>query len=339
MMERKMTLKKLAKHLNVSIATVSKSLNDSPEISERTKQRVKEFAVQANYVPNEFAQSLKGKKSKTIGVIIPNVLAHFFAKSLHSIETEASKLGFKIIVCLSNESNKKEAESIKTLIHGNVDGIIVSLAKETQKNQNFRHFSKALDYHIPIVLFDRISENLFCDKITIDDAESAEKATTELLDSGCKNILFLSTIHSTSVGEEREKGYKTALQKKGLASKVIHLKDQEQLQSQLPGLLQKQKIDAILAADELSAVASMRMALKNGFKIPEEISVIGFTNGLLGANYIPSLTAIDQNAEKQGLLALEAMVKRIENKIPSDPVHQIIETTIIHRESTRILIK
>lgn len=334
-----MTLKKLAKHLNVSIATVSKSLNDSPEISERTKHRVKEFAIQVNYVPNEIAQSLRGKKSKTIGVIIPDVLAHFFAKSLHSIENEASRLGLKIIVCLSNESMAKEAESIQTLIHGNVDGIIVSLAKETQKKQNFEHFARAVDYQIPIVLFDRISENLLCDKITINDGECAEKATNELIASGCKDILFLSTIHSTSVGEEREKGYYSALQKMGLNSNVIHLNDQEQLQKQLPELLKTKKIDAILAADELSAVVSMRMALKNGFKIPEEISVIGFTNGILGANYIPSLTAIDQNAEKQGLLALETMVARIENKLPSAPIHQIIETTIIYRESTRILIK
>lgn len=330
-----MTLKRLAKHLNVSIATVSKSLNDSPEISERTKQRVKDFAVKVNYVPNEFAQSLKGKKSKTIGVIIPNVLAHFFAKSLHSIETEASRLGFKIIVCLSNESQKKEAESIKTLIHGNVDGIIVSLAEETQKTQNFRHFSKALDYNIPIVLFDRISENLFCDKITINDEESAETATNELIASGCKNILFLSTIHSTSVGTEREKGYKRALQQQNFTPKIIHLSGQEQLQEQLPLLLKQQTIDGILAADELSAVASMRMALINGFKIPEEISVIGFTNGILGANYIPSLTAVDQKADKQGIMALETMVKRIESKLSSEPVHQIIETSIIHRESTR----
>lgn len=276
-MERKITLKELAKLLNVSISTVSKALNDSNEINLDTKARIQKVAKENNYVPNEFAQSLKGKRARTIGVIIPDVLAQFFAKSLNGIETTASRLGYKLLICISNESSKKEAESIKTLVNGNVDGIIMSLAKETQANKNYDHFKQAIDLKVPIVLFDRVSEALQCDKITINDFEIAGEATKELYESGCRNIIYLSTIFDTSVDEQRQAGYLSAIAARDLQSRILHIKRYESFEENLVQLLKTSPVDAILAADELSAICAMRIAIQNGYRIPEEISVIGFT--------------------------------------------------------------
>lgn len=335
-MERKVTLKELAKLLNVSVSTVSKALNDSHEIGPETKARVKELALIHNYVPNGLAQSLQSQRTKTIGVIIPDVLAHFFAKSLHGIETAASKLGYKVIICISNESIQKEAESIRTLMNGSVDGIIMSLAKETQATQKFDHFTSATR-KLPMVLFDRISDIPGCDKITINDAEVAEAATQELYNSGCRNIIYLSTIHTTSVDQERQKGYRSSMDEKGLPSRIINI-DYSNFEEKLLSFLKTNPVDGIVAADELSAVSAMKTALKNGYKIPEEISVIGFTNGILGENFIPSLTTVEQNAEEQGRSAVELMVNRLEELIPEKRVHKIIETFIVRRDSTRKLL-
>lgn len=334
-MERKTTLKELAKILNVSISTVSKALNDSSEINPDTKARIKEVALANKYVPNELAQSLKGKKTKTLGVIIPEVLSHFFAKSLHGIETMASSLGYKIIICISNESVQKESESLNILVNTNVDGIIMSLARETQATDSYDHFKRVFDYGIPIVLFDRVSDTLVCDKITVNDKEITHKATRELHRSGCKNIIYLSTIYDTSVDKQRQIGYTSAMKELQSKPEILHIKDYSYFEENLLKIIKKFNVDGIVAADELSAVSAMKTALNHGYKIPEDISVIGFTNGVLGENFIPSLTTVEQYAEEQGSSAVELIIGRIQKTIAAEPVHKIIKTAILHRNSTR----
>lgn len=338
-MEGKSTLKDLAKLLNLSISTVSKALNNSPEISESTKVKVKKAAQLNNYRPNILAQSLKGNKTKTIGVIVPDVLAHFFAKAIHGIETTASKYGYKIFICLSNDSLEKEAESIQTLINGNVDGVIMSLSRETQSRETYTHFEDAIKYNLPVVLFDRTTSRLTCDRISINDKLAAKEATDYLIQSGCKKIIFLSTIHGTSVGEKRNLGYLEALDEAGMESFSLHIEDYKDFEKSLMEVIKTRDIDGVLAADELSAVSVIRHALKRNYKIPQELSVIGFTNGILGENYFPSLTTVEQCAEEQGSLAAEIMINRIEKQIPSEPVQKVLKTTIVERESTRPVIK
>ena len=334
-MEHKTTLKELAKILNVSVSTVSKALNDSHGIGEKTRARIKEVALQHNYVPNGLAQSLQSRRTKTIGVIIPDILAHFFAKSLHGIETTASKLGYKIIICISNESRQKEAESIKTLVNGSVDGIIMSLARETQAVQDFEHFTQAIKHSIPIVLFDRISQIPSCDTVTINDTEVTANVTQKLITSGCKNMVYLTSIFNTSVDQRRQEGYFSTMSKNELQPHVIHIENYKTFEKHLLQFLEATPVDGIIAADELSAVSAMKIVLKNGYRIPEDISVIGFTNGILGENFIPSLSTVDQHAEEQGQLAIETVVERIEKKSASGPQHKIIQTSLIYRDSTK----
>lgn len=333
-MEQRATLKELAKTLNLSVSTVSKALNNSHEISTRTKERVKQLAVLNNYVPNSLAQSLKYQKTRTIGVIIPDVLAHFFAKALHGIEHTASSMGYKIIICISNESTEKESESINTFINGSVDGVIMSLARETQASNNYEHLMKLKHHNIPLVLFDRITDNFDCDKITINDHDIAGEATMDLLDSGRTNIIYLSTIFNTSVDRQRQAGYIKALKEAGKEPLIKHIFNKDEIGKDLAELLKQQQVDGILAADEFTAVSAMKTVINEGYRVPEDISFIGFTNGLMGENFIPSLTAVNQQAEDQGRLAVETIVNRIQDPNETKPTKTVIKTSIVHRGST-----
>ncbi|HSI71273.1 MAG TPA: LacI family DNA-binding transcriptional regulator [Gillisia sp.] len=334
-MHGKTTLKDLAALLNVSISTISKALHNSPEISPETRKKVQEAASARNYTPNLLAQGLKANKTKTIGVIVPDILNHFFARAVHGIETMASKYGYKVIICLSNESLKKEGESLELLVNGSVDGVIMSLSRETQSLENYDHFENAIKYDLPVALFDRTTSRLRCDRISINDELASLKATSYLLNSGCKKVIFLSTIHGTNVGESRRMGYEKATRAAGFPPITLNIEDYSHFEKDLLEVIKDREIDGVVAAEELSAVSVMRYALKNNFKIPEELSVIGFTNGILGENFVPSLTSVEQCAEEQGALATETLIKRIEKLIPGEPVQRVLDTTIIQRDSTR----
>ncbi|WP_300434701.1 LacI family DNA-binding transcriptional regulator [Christiangramia sp.] len=334
-MDKNLTLKELAKLLNVSISTVSKALSGSPEISLETKERVQTLAKTLNYVPNSLGRNLKFSQTKTIGVIIPDILSHFFAKALYGMELMASELGYKIIIAISNDSLNKERDSIQTLISGSVDGIIMSLSQETQAKMEIEHLKDVLDHQIPLVLFDRVLSIIPCDKISINDFTQAEQATMELIDAGCNKITYMTGIPNTSVDDQRKQGYLNAVKKFGLPKQVIKFDQKNFPHAILKDLLQQNKIDAAIAADELSAILIMKSVIQSGFIIPDDISIIGFTNGIMGENFLPSLSTVDQHEEKQGCLAMETIIARIQGKLPETPVHYKLKTSIIHRESTR----
>lgn len=334
-MGTKTTLKDLARILEVSISTVSKALNDNPEISLETRNRIKELAESYRYVPNKIAQSLKSKSTKTIGVIIPAILLEFFSKVLYGIEVEATKRGYKIIICLSNELYQKESESIDTFINGSVDGIILSVAEETQKLKKYIHFEKSINYEVPMVMFDRVAKEIECDKVTVDDFEGAYKATKYLSKIGSKNIVFINPIPNISVGQLREEGYNKAVLELKYKPCVIEVNSYDLIEEALTNILKDRKIDGIVTADEYSAILAINIARLNGYKIPEDISIIGFTNGLMAEHSIPSLTVVSQHAENIGKLAVKTLLERIEGQLPQNPVHEIVKTKIIERNSTK----
>lgn len=334
-MENKITLKELSKLLNVSVSTVSKALNDSPEISDKTRDRVKELAELNHYVPNVVAQNLKARQTRTIGVIIPDILPHFFAQALHGIETRATELGYRVIICISNESREKEVESIQTLVRGGVDGLIMSLSRETQASMKIQHLRELQNYRVPLVLFDRVIDKIPCDKVCINDSLQAEKATMELFNSGCNKVAYISAISHTSVDDQRKKGYMEAVKKAGTARKLIEFDYKNFPDSKIRKIVKNQQYDGFLASDELAAILTMKSLLNSGFKIPEDVAVIGFTNGLMSEHFLPSLSTVDQQDEEQGRLAMETMVDRIEGKLPAEPLEYKLETSIIHRDSTR----
>lgn len=336
-MQPKTTLKDLANLVGVSVSTVSKALNDSPEIGLKTRQKIKEVAESCNYVPNNIARSLKTKSTKTIGVIIPAILIEFFNKVLFGIEQEATQRGYKIIICLSNESSLKEVESINTFLNGSVDGVILSVAEETQKNKMYDHFNTCLKHKMPVVMFDRVLKDIACDKVVVDDFEGAYKTTHFLANLGCKSILFLNPISNISVGQLREEGYKKAVKDIAINERIVHVSHYNDIEKVLSTVLKNETIDAIFASEEYSAAIALNVARLNGFRIPEDISVIGFTNGLVAKYAIPSLTVVSQHAEKIGKISAGLLLDRIEGKLNQNPVTKIVKTKIVERNSTRTL--
>ena len=185
-MKRKVTLKQIARELDVSISTVSKALRNSAEISEDTKLKVQAFAKLYNYRPNNIALSLKNRSTKTIGVIIPTMLNYFFAQVFKGIEKTALEKGYKVITCISNQSYDKEVEIIEMLSNGSIDGFLLSMAKETELNQKISHFKESIANGTPIVMFDRVAKSISCDKVITDDLEGATKTVEYLYKKGHK---------------------------------------------------------------------------------------------------------------------------------------------------------
>ncbi|MDX1543606.1 MAG: LacI family DNA-binding transcriptional regulator [Christiangramia sp.] len=332
-MNGEINLKKLAGLLNISISTVSKSLNNSPEISEETKKRVIELAELHNYIPNSFAQKLKTNKSKTIGIIIPEISHQFFTHVLEGAVSEAGKKGFNLTICISNESLTKEKTIIDDLMRSHVDGIAISLSEETYEKNEMNHLKALLRRNIPLVLFDRITSKLECDTISINDSMNAELATYELIKNKRKKILYLSGIPNTSVNEKRKEGYIKAIQKKHVPC-ILEVNYDNFPENEILNFLKLNKVDAILASDELTAIQTLRVCKINGYLIPQDLSVIGFSVGNLGKHYLPSLSAIDQRGGEQGKCAIGMLVDRIENNFDSEPLDIQIDANIIHREST-----
>lgn len=332
------TLKQLAEQLNVSVSTVSKALNNSDEISKDTIERVKELAKHLNYQPNKMALSLKSNKTKTLGVIIPNVLNHFFAKALYAIEMEASKQGYNIITCVSNEMLSKEENSLQLLSNGSVDGFIMSIAEETQVKNMTDHITVILNQGIPMVLFDRVAD-LDCDKVIIDDFGASYEATKHLLQEGRKHIVLISNIEELSVGKLRTNGYLKALEE-DLTYKqepiVIHVSKEDDLEATIDNLfVSNKKVDGIISIDNTSGVVALHKALKRGYKVPEKLSIIGFSDDNILAYTDPKLSTISQHTFDIGKTSVKLMIDRLQNTSSTTHVTKTIKTNLILRGTTK----
>ena len=332
------TLKQLAKELNVSISTVSKALNNSDEIGKETVKRVKELAALYNYKPNKVALSLKQNKTKTIGVIIPDILNHFLAKVLFGIEREATEQGYNIITCISNESLEKEINSLQLLANGSVDGFILAVSKETQVKNETSHFIKTINQGLPIVMFDRVANDVLCDKVIVDDFEATYHAVKSLIKEKRKRIAFISTIDDLSVGKLREKGFLKAISEvANVKGSILKITRNDDAQKRIKDFLKDNKnIDGIISADNSSGVIAVNTALSFGLKVPKEISVIGYSSKSIANHCIPRLTIIRQHAKVIGACATQLLIKRLQNKSTEDTDYttKIIKTSLIKSDST-----
>lgn len=312
------TLKQLAEQLNVSVSTVSKALNDSSEISEDTIKRVKELAKHYNYQPNRIAQSLQKNSTGTIGVIIPNILNRFFAKVLVGIEKEANNLGYNIITCITNEKLAKEKESLKLLSNGSVDGFIIAVSEETQVLSHFDHIKMLQRSDFPIVMFDRIIEDIKCDKVIIDDFNALKQATDNLLAKGKKHIAFISNIDDLNVGKSRKRAFRETIIKKLKKvddSLILTIARKENSQEKIKAFFRSNpKIDGVVSADNTSGTIALNVAKDLGYKIPEELSIIGFADEAISNLSVPRLSYIRQGAKQIGIKATNLLVERLKNK-------------------------
>jgi len=348
-MKRKITLKQIARELDVSISTVSKALSNSIEISEDTKQKVQAFAKLYNYRPNNIALSLKNRKTNTIGIIIPEIVHHFFSKVIRGVELVANKRGYNVIIGLSNESFSKEVINMEMLANGSIDGFILSMSKETLRQQDYHHFNETMNQGMPIVMFDRVVSDIKCDKVIVDDFNGAKNAVEKLISNKCKSIALITTKDYVSVGKLRTQGYLEALQENKItpeAELILKMDDTldyevhlEALETEIEQLFKSnKKIDGVFAVNELYALSAMKVARKLGLNVPNDLQVIGFTDGVLSKHSTPSLTTVSQHAQQMGEKAAHLLIDKIESEY-NDEEEQfqtiVIATDLIERESTK----
>jgi len=340
-MKRKVTLKQIAKELDVSISTVSKSLRNSLEISEDTRQKVQAFAKLYNYKPNNIALSLKNKKTKTICIIIPEIIHHFFATVISGVENVANENGYNVLVCLSDESFDKEVINMEMLANGSIDGFIMSLSKETQQKKDFHHIVEVINQGMPVVMFDRVTNDILCDKVIIDDNLAAFNATQYLIDKGFKKIALITTVDYVSVGKLRTEGYIKALRNNDLKvdeNLILKIEDTENFEDSIAELLNNNPdLEAIFAVNELFAVTTIKTATKLGKNVPSDLSVIGFTDGIISKYSSPSITTVSQNGIKMGGKAAKMLIERLEADEEEEEQYktEVIETELVERESTK----
>jgi LacI family transcriptional regulator len=341
MIRRKVTLKDIARDLEVSISTVSKALKNSNEIGRDTRERIQAHARENNYRPNNIAVSLKNKRTRNIGVIIPDIVHHFFTTVFRGIENYANSLGYNVIVCISDESFDKEVINTELLANGSIDGFVVGLSAETQEKGDYSHLKEVTRQGIPVVLFDRVTDAFPCDKVIIDDEAAAMEATEYLIGKGKRRIALFTTAHNLGVSLKRQVGYQKALEKHGIPfeeSLVLRLPFQYEEEELSRSFFREQSFDAVLSVNEIFAVRGMRLAGELGFRIPEDIAFIGFTDGMLSRYAVPGLSAIAQHGEQMGEAAARLLIDKVENEYdetdPNNYRTEIIKASLVKRQST-----
>lgn len=342
-MKRKVTLKQIAKELDVSISTVSKSLRNSSEIGEETRLKVQAFAKFYNYKPNNIALSLKNRKTKSIGIIIPEIVHYFFSTVIDGIEQVANENGYSVVICLSDDSFDKEVLNMEMLANGSIDGFIMSLSKETQFKGDFHHITEVINQGMPVVMFDRVTNDILCDKVIIDDKAAAYEAVQSLIDNGRKKIALVTTVDYVSVGKLRTDGYEKALLDNGLPFNedlIIKIEDVDTCEITISQLLHDRAFDAVFAVNELFAVTIIKTASKMGLKVPEDLAVIAFTDGIISKYSTPTITTVSQSGKKMGNKAAKMLIERLEadhndeEEENENYTTEVIETHLIKREST-----
>lgn len=333
-MRNNITLKELAKLLNVSVSTVSKALNDSPEISQKTVERVKELAALHKYRPNPVAVSLKSNKSGTIAVVIPNISNAFFANVLSGIEAHAQHEGLQVITYISNESLRREKEIAELLTSGLVDGVLIAISEETQRKKEYDHLVNLVEYNIPVVLYDRTNLDIPVDKIGVDDEKSLDEATKLLLSRGTNRIGIATSIHHLGLGKLRISGYKNALRNEEDFF-IANSSRKDVLRQKIEKLLLDDKVEAVLCTDFESTMLVYRIAHENNLKIPQELKIIGFLNKEIASLLSPSISYIEQFPEKIGKKGMELLINRIRGHRGKEEItEKIVKTELVHLEST-----
>ena len=315
------TIKDIAKALGISTSTVSRALRDSYEISPETKQLVLDCAEKLNYSPNPAALSLKERRTRSIGVVVCEIANNFFSQVINGIESIAYDRGYNIIITQSNESYEREMMDLHYLASRSVDGIIISLSTETN---DFSHLLALHEKGLPIVLFDRITDEIKTHCVVVDNFKGAYEATEHLIKMGYTKIAALANSEFLSITTERLAGYKEALQAYGIKYNSSYVKhcfyggmvfsEIEEAVNKL--LTLKQKPDAILTTSDKLTTGCLKTLIRRGIKVPSEVAVVGFSNSDIAELLNPSLTVIRQPAKEMGKAATELLLQMIESKRP-----------------------
>ncbi|MEX0288992.1 MAG: LacI family DNA-binding transcriptional regulator [Flavobacteriaceae bacterium] len=324
------TLKGLAQELELSISTVSRALNDHPDISSETKLKVQKLAKELNYVPNLFAKGFRTHRTHILGVVVPNISHYFTSTILKGILHEGENLGYRIIISESNNDEKKQAEMLRTMIQFGVDGILLALARRTKSIDDVL---KILN-RVPLVLFDKVSGKIPCTQVVINEEEAAYNAVEHLINTGKRRIAIIKETENSYNSEKRFAGYLKALkeyelpidEKIILSTEDISLEKGRAMANILLSL--KKRPDAVFAITDSAAIGVIKALNKFKVAIPDEIAVVGFSNSKSSTIINPALSTVDQPGDKIGRTAIKYLIDEIEN-----PKETLITKTIEVRTS------
>lgn len=331
------TIKDIARELGVSPSTVSRALKDHPDISPETKRQVRELVEKLKYKPNAVALSLRSRKTNIIGVIVPEMVHHFFSSVISGIEETAMAGGYNVMIFQSNEDYEREVLNVQSLISSRVDGALVSIAKTSLK---FGHFRELMDNDIPLVFFDRVCDDLETDKVVVDDFNGAFTAVEYLIKTGCKRIAHFAAPQHLLIGYQRQRGYITALEKNGIKvdyDLIVKCDTHDEALEITPKVMKSSNPpDAIFAVNDLTATGILKALKRMELKVPDDISVAGFTDGLVSTVTDPPLTTVSQHGFELGKKAAEILLDRMQSGFEiKKPVLEVIPTELVVRESTK----
>ena len=333
-------MKDIARELGVSVATVSRALKDSSRISQSQRERIKQYAQEHHFTPNYVAETLRHSRvrpQKIIGVIIPQFAHFYFASVLSGIEEEASARGYTIMVAQSDEKYDREVRICKSFYEHKVCGIIVAQAKDTQ---HYEHFQQLLDMGVPLVFYDRICTGVNASRVVVDDYMGAFNAVTHLINTGCRRIAFYGSPMTLEISKNRYNGYRDALLHQGLQPREDWIRvcdNRADAEAITPAILQQEEIpDAFFAVNDDTAIGILYMAKRMGYRVPDDISICGFTNGYRAIACDPMLTTVEQRGVTVGEEAANILISQVEGTLPANHVEKrVVRTRLIIRGTTR----
>ena len=335
-----LTMKDIAREFGISVATVSRALKDSPRISAERRAAIQQYAREHNFTPNMIAESLRHSRVqplKVIGVIIPEFAHYYFSSILSGIEEEASARGYRIMVAQSNEQYEREVKICQSFYENKVCGIIVSQAKDTHQ---YDHFQRLIDSGVPLVFYDRICTGVNASRVVVDDYMGAFNAVNYLIETGCTRIAFYGSAMTLEISKNRYNGYKDALLKHGIQPdpELMHVCDNRtDAEAITPELLTRNAPpNGFFAVNDDTAIGILYTAKRMGFKVPDDISICGFTNGYRAIACDPMLTTVEQRGKRVGEEAANILIGHVERTIPLDKAERrIVRTKLIIRGTTR----
>ncbi len=335
-----MNMKDIAQELGVSVATVSRALKDSPLISEEMRKTIQSFAHEHNFYPNAIGEALRHARVmpiRIIGVIVPELTHYYFSSILTGIEEATFARGYSIMVSLSDEKYEREVRICENYHRSKVCGVIVSQAKDTH---NYDHYQKLIDAGIPLVFYDRICTGVNASLVVVDDYMGAYNAVTHLIESGCQRIAFYGSPMQLQISKNRYNGYKDALLKHGLAvdEKIVRVCDNRgDAETITPEILAlDHRPDGFFAVNDDTAIGILYTVKRAGFKVPDDISICGFTNGQRAIACDPMLTTVEQRGRRVGEEAAEILMDKVEGLLPIEKIEKrVVRTRLIIRGTTK----
>lgn len=335
------TIKDIAKALNISASTVSRALKDNPDISQKTRDKVKAYAQAHHYQPNIMAMNLRMNQSKTIGVIVPQMVHHFFSCVLSGIEHAASQAGYTLLVAQSNEEYEDELRITRSFAHARVCGVITSLAKRTK---DYQHYHDLVSQNIPLVFYDRICPDIRTERVVVDDYAGSFAAVEYMIQTGCKRIYFYHSDPSLEITKNRRNGYLDAMKRYQIPvseDMMIECDTRETAIGITPELLEDEdkRPDGFFAINDETATGILHVCKRMKLDVPEDISICGFTDGALAQATDPKLTTVSQDGFDVGSSAFQLLMDKLESDkaedTPAKVKNKIVKTRLIVRGTTK----